>query len=98
MDGSENQEVHIQKKSEYQTNECPLTKMISKRVNIRWRSPWCDDGDGDDNIENESGTRDNVDSKLSSDECSENWSSQPVCCQFCIYKMPAIYILRYILR
>ena len=31
--------------------------------------------DGDDHVESESGTLENFDSELSSEECSNNWSS-----------------------
>ena len=61
VDGSKNEEVHIEK--------------IPKLSNaLRWQiqQKEDDDGDGEDYVENESGTEENIDSKLSSNTSSDN--------------------------
>ena len=69
MDGCENQEVHIEKIPDYQM---PLDDDESNEEYTLDDDVESDDGDGEDYVENESDTEENVDSELNSDACSGN--------------------------
>ena len=75
----ENQEIHIEKIPDYQM---PLNDHKSNKEYTLDDGTESDDGDVDDYVKNESCTEESVDSKLSSNVCSDNWS---------IYGMQAIW-------
>ena len=69
VDGSENQEVHIQKIPGYQIpfDDDEFYEEYTLDDDVE-----SDDGNGKDYFESESGTEENADSELSSDACSDN--------------------------
>ena len=68
MDVSKNQEVHIDKIPDYQM---PLDDDEFNKEYTLDDDVESNDGDGEDYVENESGTEENVDSKLRSDAGSD---------------------------
>ena len=71
VNGSENQEVHIEKIPNYQMplDDDEFNEEYTSDDGVKG-----DDGDEDDYVDNGSGTEENVDSELRSNACSDNYS------------------------